>query len=165
MGTDSANKADITVTAGEGGTAIGGGTYPVDSQVTLTAIPKPGYEFDGWYKNGVKIADAEATYVFVVKENAAYEARFKVIPPLEITGIDIAGTSKLTFTAHTAGGVKPFKYAFYILADGKVYYTNTNCNGNSFSYTPMEGKIYTVVAYCTDNNGGKTSYSKTFSVR
>lgn len=164
LGTDSANKAEITVTAGNGGTVLGGGTYPLDSQVTLTAIPKPDYEFEGWYKNGIKIADAEATYVFTVKKSAEYEARFKNIPPLEITGINIVGKSNLTFTASVTGGVKPLKYAFYILADGKVYYTDSNSDSNFFSYTPMEKKSYTVVAYCIDSRGSKASYSKTFSV-
>ena len=45
------NAYTVTVTASpaEGGTVTGGGTYDYGAEVTLTASPKTGYVFDGWY--------------------------------------------------------------------------------------------------------------------
>jgi hypothetical protein len=41
----------------EGGTVEGGGFHPPDAEPTITAIPAPGWQFDGWEGEGV--VDAE----------------------------------------------------------------------------------------------------------
>ena len=38
----------VVATAGEGGTVTGSGTYKLNTQVTLTALPSEGYHFVGW---------------------------------------------------------------------------------------------------------------------
>ena len=73
----------ITVTAGAGGTATGGGTYKRGEKVTLVATPDSGYVFDGWYEDGEKIPYAEAVYEFVVTNLRTIEARF--LPTYSIT--------------------------------------------------------------------------------
>lgn len=68
----------ITVTSDGNGTV----DYPPVTRhgdnITITAAPYEGYEFDGWYKNGVKIENAAASYSFEVLEQASYEARFNI---------------------------------------------------------------------------------------
>ena len=39
-----------------GGTVDGSGSYKDGDNVTITATPDDGYEFDGWYSNGTKIS-------------------------------------------------------------------------------------------------------------
>jgi len=74
----------ITVTAGEGGAAVGGGRYVKDTEVTVTATPAPDYTFDGWYENDEKVPDAETTYIFAATANRTLQARFvrSETPPL-----------------------------------------------------------------------------------
>ena len=45
---DAADTVTITVTAGTGGTATGGGTYSLGDTVTLRATPNSGYRFVNW---------------------------------------------------------------------------------------------------------------------
>jgi hypothetical protein len=63
---------EITVTAGDGGTATGGGEYAYGDKPTLYAEADAGYLFDGWYIDGEKI-DADT---YAVHEPAAIEAVF-----------------------------------------------------------------------------------------
>jgi|GEM_PF-4196989 len=76
---------NITVTAGAGGTATGGGTYAQGEDVTLTATPDSGYVFDGWYEAGEKIPYAEARYNFAVTTSSELEARFLPAYNISIT--------------------------------------------------------------------------------
>ena len=71
------NVVTITATKNptEGGTVTGGGEVTKGSQVTLVATPATDYEFDGWYKNGTKVATA-ASYTFAANVSASYEAKF-----------------------------------------------------------------------------------------
>ena len=72
----------VTVTAGTGGTASGGGTYESGKSVTITATADNGYEFVGWYEDAELVSD-EASYTFTVTENVAYDATFAEINALE----------------------------------------------------------------------------------
>ena len=61
----------------------------------MTAIPNDGYEFDGWYENGVKIADIGAIYTFTATKDRTLEVRF--IP-------DVPTTTSYTITFNANGG-------------------------------------------------------------
>ena len=58
------------------GTVTGGGTYEYETQLTLTATPKAGYEFAGWYE-GNTLASSDAEFTFTVDKNVTYTARFE----------------------------------------------------------------------------------------
>ncbi|MCL1972938.1 MAG: T9SS type A sorting domain-containing protein [Endomicrobia bacterium] len=70
-----------------GGTVTGSGIYRENSVVTLTAAAKPGYEFLGWYRGGIRIS-RNPVYKFTAYEDAnnsdrdgaegkfVYEARY-----------------------------------------------------------------------------------------
>ncbi|MCL2343832.1 MAG: S-layer homology domain-containing protein, partial [Firmicutes bacterium] len=66
----------ITVTAGTGGAVYGGGKFNAGASVTLTAVPRNGDVFDGWYENRVKVSGAGAVYTFTAAADRALEARF-----------------------------------------------------------------------------------------
>ncbi|MDR1156927.1 MAG: hypothetical protein LBK75_01265 [Oscillospiraceae bacterium] len=76
----------ISVSAGAGGTATGGGTYAEETTVKVTAAPDEGYTFDGWYENDAKIG-GDAEYVFTVDQNRSLEARFTeaAVPTIDIS--------------------------------------------------------------------------------
>lgn len=75
----------INVQAGtQGGTVAGSGTYEKGSHVQITANADPGYIFQGWYENDVKIFDAESTYSFLVTSSRTLEARFVPLDTCDI---------------------------------------------------------------------------------
>ena len=66
----------VAVTATEGGTASGGGTYRHDETVTLTATHEKGYHFVGWY-NGETLESTSESYSFSATEDVTLTARFE----------------------------------------------------------------------------------------
>lgn len=163
------NNLIITVTAFPAGCGIaqGGGIYQSGETVTISAAPNPGYEFDGWYKDGVRIS-GDMAYTFTATEAETYEARF-IMTEFKITDINISGNStvgnSLTFTAEVSGGIPPIEYTFYIVGSGKIYYKCVaNTTANSFAYTPEQTGEYIAVAYATDITGKRCTYKKAFTV-
>lgn len=77
-------KYDVKVTAGEGGTVSGGGSFAAGKNATVKAAPSEGYTFDGWYDSTGKKRSAQAAYTFAVTESVALQARFAKIevPPV-----------------------------------------------------------------------------------
>lgn len=75
----------INVHAGtQGGTVAGSGTYEKGSNVQITATADPGYVFQGWYENNVKIFDAESIYSFLVTSSRTLEAKFVPLDTCDI---------------------------------------------------------------------------------
>ena len=68
----------ISVTAGEGGTVKGGGTYEHGATATLTATAKEGYDFLGWYDEDDKQVSTAATYKPTVTSNLNLTAKFQI---------------------------------------------------------------------------------------
>lgn len=60
-------KARVFVTATNGGSVAGAGTFDLNSQVTVTATADEGYDFVGWKKNGTDaILSTAASYTFTL---------------------------------------------------------------------------------------------------
>ncbi len=77
--TTTAQKWYINATSSGGGFVSGGnGEFSNGDKVTLTAKPDSGYEFDGWYSNGMKVSNKEK-YTFTANENISYTAVFNKI--------------------------------------------------------------------------------------
>ena len=66
----------ISVTAGEGGDASGGGTYEEGDQVSLTATADAGYLFKEWTENGDPVS-TDNPYVFNAEEDRSITATFE----------------------------------------------------------------------------------------
>lgn len=71
----------INVSSSGGGSVSGGGEFKNGDKVTLVATADSGYEFDGWYSNGIKVSNKEK-YTFTANENISYSAVFN---PVETT--------------------------------------------------------------------------------
>ena len=52
------NEYTVSVT-GEGGTVIGGGTYPFGTEISLNPNANLGYKFKGWYVDGELVSEAD----------------------------------------------------------------------------------------------------------
>lgn len=63
----------LTVTAGEGGTVTGGGTYESGTTATITATPNDGYRFVKWSDG-----NTNATRTIVATADVAYTAHFEL---------------------------------------------------------------------------------------
>ena len=75
------SQYDITVEAGTGGTATGGGTYPEQTVVDIAAIPGTNYEFSGWTDLSGVVTDTTDTITTVlVSEHAIIQANFTAVP-------------------------------------------------------------------------------------
>ena len=69
------------------GTVSDGGTYLMNTFVTLTATPNEHYTFAGWTRNGETVS-TDAAYTFLLTadyDNALLEAHFEQIPAYAIT--------------------------------------------------------------------------------
>ncbi len=73
-----------------GGTVDGSGTYKDGDNVTITATPDDGYEFDGWYTNGTKISST-MRYSFTAAEDISISAVFSPVSTTETTIENIDG--------------------------------------------------------------------------
>src|SRR5699024_2064851 len=68
---------DVRVSAGEGGSVSGGGSFVVGSTATVTAEAAEEYTFAGWYDAaGEKVSDS-AVYTFTVTASVSLTARFE----------------------------------------------------------------------------------------
>lgn len=75
-----AGQARVFVTAlGDGGTASGGGTFAIGSEVTVTATVNSGYTFRGWVRNGSsQILSTSLSYTFTLQGQTDLVATFEV---------------------------------------------------------------------------------------
>lgn len=72
-----AGKARVFVTATNGGSVSGAGTFDIGSTVTVTATPSAGYVFSGWVNNGTQqIVSSSATYAFTLNGQVDLVATF-----------------------------------------------------------------------------------------
>ena len=86
------------------GTATGGGTYNINSQATLTAIPINGYKFVRWTRNGSEVSKS-ASYTFTVSSSTSgtYTAVFTPCTVSVSSNNDEWGTA--TYSRAQSGGI------------------------------------------------------------
>lgn len=73
-----------------GGIVDGSGSYRDGDNVTITATPDDGYEFDGWYSNGTKISST-MRYSFTASEDVSISAVFAPVSTTDVTMEQIDG--------------------------------------------------------------------------
>lgn len=75
-----AGQARVYVTASEGGTATGAGTFALNSQVAVSATPGAGYRFEGWYLQSagqLELVSSNANYTFTLEGTTDLVAQFE----------------------------------------------------------------------------------------
>lgn len=157
----------INVSAENGGTVLGSGTYIYGTEATLTATPADGYIFAGWYEDGKLLDGLTEQYAFTVLSNRTLEAKF-MPNDLTVTDVDIFGTltsgNELTFTATAEGGNAPYQYKFYIYKEDELCYSDNQALSNFCAWTPDSTGNYEVVVQIFDSTGFSATYTKEFTI-
>ncbi len=73
------------VSGGHGQVTQSSDSVRYGESVTLTAVADPGYEFEGWYRDGALIEGADAEYTPETVENTTYTAHFKPVQGLSLS--------------------------------------------------------------------------------
>jgi hypothetical protein len=69
------SQHEIRITAGQGGSASGGGIFEHNALAELRAVPAAGFVFSGWFENGASVNN-NAAWSFQVTAGRTLEARF-----------------------------------------------------------------------------------------
>ena len=76
----------VNVRTQGGASVTGSGNYEEGDNVTLTATPRDGYDFDGWYMNG-ELQPTDSTYSFTVgSKDMTISAKFVETAPEVMPG-------------------------------------------------------------------------------
>ena len=136
------DKVVVNVLAADNnGTVSGGGTFALNQSFTINAIPKEGYKFDHWEKNGVSVPEAGASYTTSASDNT----------PLTFKAFFTAKTLASIFFENTEGGhVTGTQGTKYVGEPFTI--TAVPDNGYQFSHWTKNGVII---------NGAGASYTTT----
>jgi uncharacterized protein (TIGR02145 family)/uncharacterized repeat protein (TIGR02543 family) len=74
-----AGQHTLAVSAGDGGTATGGGTFPEGTNAQITASANAGYRFSNWSGNGIASPTSANTTV-LMDASKTVTANFEIIP-------------------------------------------------------------------------------------
>lgn len=127
----------VSASPEEGGTVTGGDTYGQGMNATLTATPKEGYRFVGWYKVGGETRESSnSTYTFSVQDSCNLEARF--VPEYTISyypnGGDVTGGVTKYISSET-----PVQLPTIVTREGYRFvgwYDNEDCSGTAVTHIP-----------------------------
>jgi len=128
----------LTLTATDGGSVSGGGTFDKGTEVTFTATPNEGYRFTGWEGS----SSTELSQTITLDSNQTYEALFELI------------TYTLTVTAGEGGTVS---------SEGGTYESGENTDYDSgtiikLTAVPSEGWVF------LDFTGTYQTYQDTLTI-
>lgn len=158
----------VVATTSEGGTVTGSGTYKLNTQVTLTALPSEGYHFVGW-SDGTSVnpyvyratADLSLTAMFAPNEYTLtyildgkkyssvvylYGKPVSPVPAPVKNGYTFSGWSQdvpATMPAHditVTGSFTPNIYQVTYMVDGEVYKVDSVAYGSPFRVEPVPVK-------------------------
>lgn len=139
----------VTVTAGNGGTVSGGGTFEDGSTVTVTATANSGYRFVRWTENGQQVSDSES-YSFTLTADRSLTAVFA-----RNSGGGGGGTSydyyTISATAGEGGSISP-SGSISVREGRDQTYTITPDGGYRISDVRVDGvSVGAVSSYTFDN--------------
>lgn len=134
----------LTVTADSAtqGTVTGSGTYAYGTTVTVTATPKSGYMFDGWYDVSNNKLSAELSYEVLIGGNVRLTARFAENDYETITTFDALKNMKAN-GKYMLGADIDCRNSLLMFA----YEFNGELNGNGHKVSNMKVKNSRVSGY------------------
>ena len=149
---------NATANPAEGGEVSGGGSYEMGTVCTLTATPNEGYTFISWTKYGIEVS-TEATYSFIVTEDAAYVANFNYNGGGGSGGnhtyVDLGLPSGLLWATCNVGADNPEDYGDYFAWGETV--TKDTYNWSTYQY--CNGSYTTFTKYCNNSSYGYNGFT------
>lgn len=145
--TPNCTQHSVTVAADDNnkGTVAGGGSYCENSEVTVTATPKPGYNFVNWTDNNNSnaVVSTNASYTFTLTANVSYRANFAACEGAAVTvnvnngdmgsatgeGSYCAG-SQVNLTATPSSG---YRFVNWTVPSGSASIDNVNAASTHFT--------------------------------
>ncbi len=119
-----------------GGTTSGGGTFPFNTQITLTAIPDAIYEFVNWTDENGSILSNNPVFTTYVWNNTTYTANFERTAYIVTTVANPSGGGTVT-----SGGIYDIGEEVILYATANTYngyeFVNWTENGNIISTNPQ----------------------------
>ena len=123
---------DVTTTAmpAAGGTVTGAGSYPANTEVTITATPNTGYDFEYWSESGQTIS-ANPVYTFVIVEDMDFVAHFAL------------QTFNVTLTANPVAGGTVTGAGTYYYGENATLTATPSQHYNFVNWTDAQtGQVY-----------------------
>ncbi len=115
----------------------------------------------GTYKVNVFVKDSKTTIAYKTSVNVTAGALQNLTAYGTINGnlnpVTINIGESVTFGTVANGGVKPYRYAYYIYKDNLPVYKGTYSNINSFTYIPTSPGIYKAGIFVRDASGKQVS--------
>ncbi len=134
----------LALTATEGGSVYGGGSYLADTEVTLRAYSDAGFDFDGWYDpEGNRLSTSISFQYTTTAKHVMLTGRFVFNPdnPYEPPQPTLKPKHNLTATCSEGGSIN---WTWQRLQEGQsvtlTAYTN---EGYSFLGWYLNGELYT----------------------
>ena len=149
-----AKIAGITVLVNvPGGEVLGGGVYHYGDEVTVEAIPYPGYVFTGWTE-GRGVVSTDNPYSFTVTEDRILIANFEEEGALSIEPIDAGAmmiypnptTSDMTVVLNDHA-LKIVEIELYDLAGRKVHQQTVNQSYGTLRMSELAQGTYVLKVY------------------
>ncbi len=141
-----------------GGIVSGSCVISTDSIATLSAQPRAGYEFIGWFDDDVFIS-SEEVFSVEVTENAIFEGRFKPIYDASFTVISSSLTTPTTLTLSSTYnlGVEQREWMVEDLITGEVLLDKTGSIGLDTVSLEMDHGRALSITHTMTYSDGKTS--------
>ncbi len=109
------------------GTVAGAGEYDDGDEVTITASPNPGYEFQGWYE-GRDLVSPSSSYTFTIEDDVTFTARFREVavqytvtatirPNADAGTVTGLGTFPAGNITLSATAIAPYRFVRWLDAD------------------------------------------------
>lgn len=157
----------------EGGETSGGGEFIVGKNITVKAVPNPGYIFESW-KEGTTVVSTTKKYSFTISGNRTLKAVFKPDPTLftitstaspVIGGVtsgngSFKGGTTVTLTAIPNPGYlfKNWQEDGVVVSTNSTYSFVVSSNRNLIAKFKVDDTpIYTVVTKSNPSAGGTTT--------
>jgi len=119
-----------------GGEVLGGGTYKYGDEVTIEAIPNPGYKFVNWMAEGKSVISTDNPYSFIVTESMLLIANFEDDGMVDIKSINADGIS--IYPNPTTGELRVTSYGLRVTGieiydiSGKKFNSKFNIQNSEF---------------------------------
>ncbi len=142
----------VTVSASEGGTATGGGSYYYGESCTVTAIPDEGNSFANWTANGLAVS-SNPNYTFNVTGNTIMTAHFVSEGNIVFADANVKAICVANWDTNGDGELS-YSEAASVTSLGEVFRNNTEIT--SFEELQYFISLTSISNYAFNNCSGLT---------